>query len=93
MSDVRDPTGNVAASAALPVGAGGGELLGDNLRDVVGPARRAGVDVGEGARHAVRGEAGVVADRTRVGVVAAAALQRTVKKNRLLPSQFSLSAL
>ena len=59
----------------FPVGAGRGELLRDDLGDVVGPARRAGVDVGEGARHAVRGEAGVVADRPRVRVVAATALE------------------
>ena len=59
----------------FPVGARRGELLRDDLRDVVGPARRAGVDVGEGARHAVRGEAGVVADRPRVRVVAATALE------------------
>ena len=52
----------------------GGELLGHEERLVARPPGVARVNVGEGPRHAVGGEAGVITLWPRVGVVASTTL-------------------
>lgn len=56
----------------------GGELLGHEERLVAGPPGVTSVDVGEGAGHAVGGEAGVIPLGPRVRIITATALQLNI---------------